>query len=214
MLLYVSTRVFIRLCKLGTTADLNELVDTFLTKWLQTTLSPYVWACLGIAAAFGFSVLGAAWYCMLGTLIYRGIWTTGSSLIGASVAAPRITSKNLISILFCEAVAIYGLIVAIIFGAKLEYVTDYSSDNYFTGTMSSTFDLAGYALFWAGLTVGLTDLVCGIAVGLVGATTAIADAQDRTLFVKILVIEIFASAVGIFGLIVGFIQASRAPSFG
>lgn len=69
MLLYVSIRVLIRLCKLGTTADLNELVDTFLTKWLQTTLSPYVWACLGIAAAFGFSVLGAAWYCRLGTLI-------------------------------------------------------------------------------------------------------------------------------------------------
>jgi len=164
-----------------------------------SNLSPYSWANWGIAIGLGFSVVGAAW----------GIWLTGSSLVGASVKAPRIRSKNLVSVIFCEATAIYGVILAIILLSKVTAPKD--KDHVFPDNWDwSTFRYAGYAIFWSGCSVGITNVASGIAVGIAGSSCALADAQDDSLFVKILVIEIFASALGIFGIIVGIIQSNNA----
>mmetsp|Transcript_44690 Transcript_44690/g.103238 ORF Transcript_44690/g.103238 Transcript_44690/m.103238 type:complete len:178 (+) Transcript_44690:50-583(+) len=159
---------------------------------LLNGISPYAWAFIGTGLAIGLSVLGAAW----------GIFITGSSLVGAAIKAPRIRSKNLISVIFCEAVAIYGVIVAIILQTHLEQVK--------SGEVSLASKYAGYAIFWSGLTAGLGNLSCGVCVGVCGSGCALADAQDGNLFVKILVIEIFASALGIFAIIVAIIMSTKA----
>ncbi len=160
-------------------------------------ISPFAWGGLGCGLAISFSIIGASW----------GIFTSGSSISGGAIRAPDIRSKNLISVIFCEAVAIYGIILAIIMSGKME-VSPRSLLS--TGAYTHNTMAGGYTLFAAGMAVGFGNMACGMSVGIVGSSCAIADANNSSLFVKILVIEIFASALGIFAIIIGILMAQKA----
>jgi V-type H+-transporting ATPase proteolipid subunit len=167
----------------------GDWADVFLN------ISPYAFAYAGAALALGFSTLGAAW----------GIFITGTSLIGGAVKAPRIKSKNLVSVIFCEATAIFGVITAILLLGKLT-----GTGNSLIKEKCAVLFSSGYAIFWAGFSVGFTNLFAGISVGITGRACALADAANPRLFVATLVTTIFASALAIFGLIVGIIQSGNA----
>lgn len=70
-------------------------------------------------------------------------------------------------------------------------------------------EYAGYASFWVGTTVGLSQIVCGICVGVLGASTALASAQNGTTFISMLIAIILASALGLYAIIVGIIMQTN-----
>ena len=79
--------------------------------------------------------------------------------------------------------AIYGLIIAIVLSGQMEqFSPDAVAEN--PAVMARNW-FSGYAMFGAGITTGVTNLVCGICVGQVGSGAALSDAANPQLFVKV-----------------------------
>jgi len=70
----------------------------------------------------------------------------------------------------------------------------------------------GFAHLSGGLACGLSGLAAGIAIGIVGDAGVRASAHQPKLYVGMVLILIFAEALGLYGLIVGLILTSKPGS--
>merc|ERR1719191_2359624 len=116
------------------------------------------------------------------------------------VMRPDLAIRSVLPVVMAGILGIYGLITAVIINGKLDPLT-YSQ-------------YSGYAHLAAGLTVGMSCLAAGLAIGIVGDAGVRANAQQPRLFVGMVLILIFAEALALYGLIFAEALASTATEKG
>ena len=109
---------------------------------------------MGATSAMVFSAFGAAY----------GTAKSGTGIAAMSVMRPDLIMKSIIPVVMAGIIAIYGLVVAVLISGGLE------STGY---TMFSSFIHLG-----AGLSVGLSGLAAGFAIGIVGDAGVRGTAQQ------------------------------------
>jgi V-type H+-transporting ATPase proteolipid subunit len=136
---------------------------------------------MGVASALVFANLGAAY----------GTAKSGVGISSMGVIKPELIMKSIIPVVMAGVLGIYGLIVAVILVQKIDE-NDYS---YYKG----------YKHLASGLCCGLSSLAAGMAIGIVGDAGVRANAQQDKIFVGMILILIFAEALGLYGLIIALI---------
>merc|ERR1712147_404581 len=143
---------------------------------------------MGCAAALVFACLGAAY----------GTAESGVGVANMGVLHSEMVMKSIIPIIMAGVLGIYGLIVAVLLGSGISGDNAYGYASY-----------SGYSALAAGLCCGMAGLSAGIAIGIVGDAGVRANARQPKLFVGVILILIFAEALGLYGLIVALILSSN-----
>jgi len=141
---------------------------------------------MGASAAMVFSALGAAY----------GTAKSGTGIAAMSVMRPELIMKSIIPVVMAGIIAIYGLVVAVLIVNNLEGKNKYTL-------------YRGFCSLGAGLSVGLSGLAAGFAIGIVGDAGVRGTAQQPRLFVGMILILIFAEVLGLYGLIVALMLYSK-----
>eukprot|EP00112_Aurelia_sp_Birch-Aquarium-sp1_P007387 Seg1804.1 transcript_id=Seg1804.1/GoldUCD/mRNA.D3Y31 product="V-type proton ATPase 16 kDa proteolipid subunit" protein_id=Seg1804.1/GoldUCD/D3Y31 len=140
---------------------------------------------MGATSAMVFSALGAAY----------GTAKSGTGIAAMSVMRPELIMKSIIPVVMAGIIAIYGLVVAVLIA---------------NGLNSKTYKLfKSFVDLGAGLSVGLSGLAAGFAIGIVGDAGVRGTAQQPRLFVGMILILIFAEVLGLYGLIVALMLTTR-----
>eukprot|EP00802_Teleaulax_amphioxeia_P029155 Tamp_31133.p1 GENE.Tamp_31133~~Tamp_31133.p1 ORF type:complete len:178 (+),score=27.12 Tamp_31133:131-664(+) len=165
----------------------------------------YSFACPASAPFFGY--FGAASAMALANLgAAYGTAKAGAGISGMGVSRPDLVMKALIPVVMAGVVGIYGLIIAVIISTKVK------APMLVNGSMVPQYTLfAAASNLAAGLAGGFSGLAAGVAIGIVGDIGTRALGQQPRLFVGMILILIFAEALGLYGLIVALIF-SASPS--
>ena len=146
---------------------------------------------MGLTSALVFSNLGAAY----------GTAKSGVGIASIGVLKPGLVFKSLIPVVMAGILGIYGLIVAVILQGRIQY----TDSTYYSNPAQYKYNpYCGYKHLASGLCCGLSSLAAGLAIGVVGDAGVRANAQ-KDIFVGVILILIFAEALGLYGLIIAII---------
>ena len=142
-------------------------------------------SCMGAASAMIFSAFGAAY----------GTAKSGTGIAAMSVMRPDLIMKSVVPVVMAGIIAIYGVVIAVLISQNI------SSEM----TLYTAFLHLG-----AGLSVGLSGLAAGFAIGIVGdtgvrGTAQLGKSKENKLFVGMILILIFAEVLGLYGLITALV---------
>uniref|UniRef100_A0A7S0EZI0 V-type proton ATPase proteolipid subunit n=1 Tax=Phaeocystis antarctica TaxID=33657 RepID=A0A7S0EZI0_9EUKA len=151
------------------------------------------WGFMGAGFALIFANIGAAY----------GTGKSGMGISALGVAKPELVMKSIVPIVMAGVLGIYGLIIAVIIANDVVGMQN--------NKPAYTYWKA-FSHFGGGMACGLSGLAAGLAIGIVGDSMTRASAEQPKLFVGMVLILIFAEALGLYGLIVGLVLASKASA--
>ena len=143
---------------------------------------------MGAAAALALSNVGAAY----------GSAKSGIAVAHLGIANPSRVMRGIVPVVMAGILGIYGLIVAVIINNNVK-AEGYSM-------------FAGFLHLGAGVAAGMASLAAGYAIGVVGDICCWAYAKTEKIFVPMILMLIFAEALGLFGLIIALLMNNRATS--
>ncbi|KAI9815613.1 MAG: v-type proton ATPase 16 kDa proteolipid subunit 2 [Phylliscum demangeonii] len=143
----------------------------------------------GIAFAMIFGCIGAAY----------GTAKSGIGIAGVGTFRPDLIMKSLIPVVMSGIIAVYSLVIAVLIAGD---ISPPPGENY------SLF--AGFMHLACGLSVGLTGLAAGYAIGVVGDSGVRAYMQQSRIFVGMVLVLIFGEVLGLYGLIVALILNTKS----
>jgi len=143
----------------------------------------------GIAFAMTFGCIGAAY----------GTAKSGIGIAGVGTFRPDLIMKSLIPVVMSGIIAVYSLVIAVLIAGDMgpPPLQHYSLFN-------------GFMHLACGLSVGLTGLAAGYAIGIVGDMGVRSYMQQSRIFVGMVLILIFGEVLGLYGLIVALILNTKS----
>ena len=161
------------------------MFNIYLSFWLldpsTVDATPQFFAYMGVAAALVFSNLGASY----------GTAKAGVGIASLGVIDSNKILKAIIPVVMAGILGIYGIIVAVLMVQKC----------------ATAKGGEGYKYLSAGLCCGLSSLASGLAIGVAGDAGVRAYAQTDAIYVGMILVLIFAEAIGLYGLIIAIIMS-------
>lgn len=147
---------------------------------------------LGATVALVFANLGSAY----------GAAKAGVGVAHLGLNTPEKIMRGIVPVVMAGILGIYGLIVAVIINNNIR------TDPYTYSTFAAFMHLG------AGFAAGLAALAAGLAIGVVGDTAVRAYGKQDKIFVAMILMLIFAEALGLYGLIIALLMNNQATKYG